>query len=146
MCRSFRKTVMRVLLPLGAAAVALWWWLRRSPQPEKTKTIQAKAPVPSAVRPAAEPKPAPKPVPPPADDLRRIEGIGPKIAATLRAAGITAYAQLAETAVGRLEEILREGGIRIAFPDTWPEQAALAAADDWEGLAALQSTLKAGRR
>jgi predicted flap endonuclease-1-like 5' DNA nuclease len=142
MCRSFRKTGVRILLPLGAAAVALWWWLRRSPQPEKTKTIQAKAPATSAARPAA----APKPAPPPADDLRRIEGIGPKIAATLRSAGVATYGQLAETDVGRLEEILREGGIRIAFPDTWPEQAALAAAGDWEGLTALQSTLKGGRR
>lgn len=83
---------------------------------------------------------------PPADDLTRIEGIGPKISEVLQAAGITGYAQLALTDVDRLKQILAEAGIRIADPGTWPEQARLAAAGDWEGLKGLQGGLKAGRR
>ena len=80
------------------------------------------------------------------DDLTRIDGIGPKISEVLRAAGIASYAQLASTDVGRLKQILDEAGIRIADPGTWPEQARLAAAGDWDELKGLQGQLKAGRR
>jgi predicted flap endonuclease-1-like 5' DNA nuclease len=79
-------------------------------------------------------------------NLKRIEGIGPKIESVLQAAGILSYAQLAETVPDRLEEILADARIRIADPTTWPEQAALAAAGDWQGLELLQSQLKGGRR
>jgi predicted flap endonuclease-1-like 5' DNA nuclease len=88
----------------------------------------------------AEPQPAPP------DDLKRIEGIGPKISSLLQDAGITTFAQLAITGAERLREILDAANIRIANPTTWPEQAALAAVGDWEGLASLQSELKGGRR
>ncbi len=81
------------------------------------------------------------------DELTRIEGIGPKISRVLREAGITTFAQLAETKVERLREILTEAGIRVLTdPSTWPEQAALAAADKWDELEALQRQLKGGRR
>jgi predicted flap endonuclease-1-like 5' DNA nuclease len=81
-----------------------------------------------------------------ADDLRKIEGIGPKISMVLKDAGILTFSRLAETDVQLLREILDQAGIRIADPETWPEQASLAAKEDWEGLQALQSTLKGGRR
>jgi DNA-directed RNA polymerase subunit beta' len=81
------------------------------------------------------------------DDLQAIEGIGPKIAGVLQAAGINNFAQLAQVDVARLQEILTEAGIsRVANPSTWPEQAELAAAGDWEGLETLQDQLKGGRR
>jgi hypothetical protein len=49
--------------------------------------------------------------------------------------------------VARLQEILAEAGIsQIADPSTWPEQAKLAAAGDWEGLETLQDQLEGGRR
>jgi predicted flap endonuclease-1-like 5' DNA nuclease len=81
------------------------------------------------------------------DDLQAIEGIGPKIAGVLQAAGINNFAQLAQADVARLQEILTEAGIsQIADPSTWPEQAKLAAAGDWEGLETLQDQLKGGRR
>lgn len=81
------------------------------------------------------------------DDLKVIEGIGPKIAGLLNAAGITTFAQLAETEVSRLEAILREADLsNIAKPDTWPEQARLAAAGDWEAFKTLTDQLKGGRR
>jgi predicted flap endonuclease-1-like 5' DNA nuclease len=80
------------------------------------------------------------------DDLQRIEGIGPKISGLLQAAGITTFAQLAAGDVGRLERIVREAGITIADPTTWPEQARLAAAGRWDELEVLQEELKGGRR
>ncbi len=101
---------------------------------------------PEEVEGVEEPEPeqaAPAPVP---DDLKRIEGIGPKISGLLQESGIVTFSQLADTDVARLEEIVRGAGIRIADPTTWPEQAALAAEDKWEELDALQDRLKGGRR
>ena len=81
------------------------------------------------------------------DDLERIEGIGPKISSLLKAAGIQTFTQLAATDVERLKHIVREeGGITIADPSTWPEQAALAAAGEWDKLQTLQDELLGGRR
>jgi len=82
------------------------------------------------------------------DDLKRIEGIGPKIADMLNAHGILTFAQLAATDVQRLQRILEEAGPRfqLADPESWPEQAKLAAAGDWTALASLQDGLKGGRR
>ena len=80
------------------------------------------------------------------DDLQRIEGIGPKIASVLNESNIVSYAQLAAMSIGGIRSILDDGGIRTARPDTWPEQAKLAAKGDWEALALLQSQLKGGRR
>ena len=82
------------------------------------------------------------------DDLVRLEGIGPKIAERLQAAGITSFAELAKTSVARLEAILAEAGprFRLAAPQTWPEQAALLAAGDEAEFQALTARLTAGRR
>jgi predicted flap endonuclease-1-like 5' DNA nuclease len=87
--------------------------------------------------------------PPAPDDLKRIGGIGPKIAGALQEGGISTYAQLAAADPDELRQIMGESDSRlrrIANPSTWPEQAALAADGDWDGLKALQSGLKAGRR
>lgn len=81
------------------------------------------------------------------DDLKLIEGIGPKISGLLNAAGITTFAQLAATDVARLRQILADANLtRLADPGTWPEQARLAAAGDWDGLKALTDSLRGGRR
>jgi predicted flap endonuclease-1-like 5' DNA nuclease len=84
--------------------------------------------------------------PPPPDDLKRIEGIGPKISGLFREAGITTFAQLADTEVSWLKQIVLDAGIRIADPTTWPDQARLAAAGRWDELETLQDELKGGRR
>ena len=80
------------------------------------------------------------------DDLTKIEGIGPRISAALISAGVTTFADLAALRVDHLKEMLREAGIRIAYPDTWPEQADLAAQAKWDELDALQGELVRGRR
>ena len=131
-----------VLIILVLLALLLWWWLRRRPEERAIPTARPEPPAPPHV---AEP-PALSPTPPTPDDLTRIEGIGPKISSLLLAAGIATFAQLAETDVSRLEQIVREAGIRLADPTTWPEQAGLAAAGRWDELEALQDELQGGRR
>lgn len=81
------------------------------------------------------------------DDLRKIEGIGPKISDILNESGIYTYAQLAASEVGDLRSILTDAGsrFRLADPKTWPQQAQFAANGDWDGLQALQDSLKHGR-
>jgi ribosomal protein L30 len=117
---------------------------------EVAETEPVKAPRARSVRatlaPAAEPTPSePAAEPAAADNLTLIEGIGPKIAGVLTAAGITTFAQLASTDVARLTEILQEANLRLANAESWPEQAALAAAGKWDELQALTEQLKGGR-
>ncbi|MCO6449410.1 MAG: DUF4332 domain-containing protein [Caldilineales bacterium] len=80
------------------------------------------------VEPKAEDEPALPDVPSEvaADDLTKITGIGPKVAAILQAHGINTFAQLAATDVEQLRQILDESGLRMISPETWPEQAASA--------------------
>ncbi len=91
----------------------------------------------------ASPEPAPAPSQP--DDLKKLEGIGPKVASLLNQAGILTFAQLAETPVSRLQDILEGAGYQYMDPASWPQQAALAAAGDWEALHKLQDELSGGR-
>lgn len=78
------------------------------------------------------------------DDLKKVEGIGPKIEETLKAAGISTFAQLATTEVEKIAEIIAEvRGNHV--PDTWPQQAGLAAEGKWEELKKWQDELDGGK-
>ena len=90
---------------------------------------------------------APEAATPVADDLEKIEGIGPKIAEVLAAAGIATFAQLAEAAPEQIREILDNAGSQFAAhdPATWPKQAELAAAGKWDELKTWQDELMGGR-
>jgi large subunit ribosomal protein L20 len=81
------------------------------------------------------------------DDLKLIEGIGPKIAEILAAAGISTFAKLAATDVAKLSEILAAAGSKFAThdPATWPQQSKLAAEGKMDELKALQDELQGGR-
>ncbi|MBK7095725.1 MAG: hypothetical protein IPH57_12000 [Saprospiraceae bacterium] len=83
-----------------------------------------------------------------ADDLKKIEGIGPKIAAILTENGVVTFADLAGTEVDKIKEILLAAGSRYKMhdPTTWPEQAKLAAAGDWDALEKLQTSLDGGKK
>ncbi len=79
-----------------------------------------------------------------ADDLKKIEGIGPKIAETLIAAGIATYAELAKAKPAQISEII--AGVRgNHVTDTWPKQAKLAADGKWDELKELQDKLDGGK-
>ena len=80
------------------------------------------------------------------DDLEVIEGIGPKIAELLNELGIKTFRQLSETTVAQIQSILDTAGqnFRMANPESWPDQADLAARNRWATLKALQQALVAG--
>ncbi len=82
------------------------------------------------------------------DDLKKVEGIGPKIEGLLNADGIWTWAQLAASPVDRLKGVLQAAGerYRIHDPTTWPDQSRLAAEGRWEELEKLQDILQGGRQ
>ncbi|MBK8954650.1 MAG: 30S ribosomal protein S1 [Saprospiraceae bacterium] len=92
-------------------------------------------------------KPAKKAKATKGDDLKIIEGIGPKIAELLAADGIDSFQSLANASIEQLQAVLEKGGSRYKMhdPGTWAQQAGLAAAEDWDALKALQESLKGGK-
>ena len=82
------------------------------------------------------------------DNLRLIEGIGPKIEGLLNDAGINSFLELKSSKVDFLKAILEDAGSRYRMhdPSTWGEQAGLAAAGKMEELKVLQQKLKGGKR
>ncbi|SEP92402.1 LSU ribosomal protein L21P [Hyunsoonleella jejuensis] len=112
----------------------------------KKETIKAepKAKVEvQAAAPKAEAKPAKKATGK-ADDLKKIEGVGPKIASTLVEAGIATFADLAKTKPEAISEII--SGVRgNHVTDTWPAQAKLAAEGKWDELKKWQDELDGGK-
>lgn len=81
-----------------------------------------------------------------ADDLTRIEGVGPKVMKVLKSAGITTFDELARAKVSDVREALNEAGLQMMNPEGWIDQARLAAKGDWQGFEKLQRKLKGGRR
>ncbi|MBL0026645.1 MAG: DUF4332 domain-containing protein [Saprospiraceae bacterium] len=81
------------------------------------------------------------------DDLKKIEGIGPKIAEILSSKGIKTFADLSKAKADNLKKILDEAGpkFNIHDPATWSKQAALAAKGSWDELKKLQDVLNAGK-
>jgi len=87
---------------------------------------------------------AKKAAPSKVDDLKKIEGIGPKIAETLAEAGITTFAKLAKTDAAKIAEIIADvRGNHVT--DTWPAQAQLAADGKWDELKKWQDELNGGK-
>ncbi len=80
-------------------------------------------------------------------DLKVIEGIGPKIEKLLKEAGINSWKELATTDPAKIKEILSEAGdsFRLADPKTWPKQANLANKGSWKALQEYQDILDGGK-
>lgn len=81
------------------------------------------------------------------DDLKIVEGIGPKIEEVLFSAGIYTFNALSNTQSSLLTDILRAAGpqYQIADPSTWPKQALLADQGKWDELKEYQNFLNAGK-
>ena len=81
------------------------------------------------------------------DDLKVVEGIGPKCEEALKAAGIDTWKALADSTPEKITEILTaaEGNFGGQVPTTWPEQAAMAVAGDWDKLEKWQDELDGGK-
>jgi len=156
------RTILAVLIGMVLAFTGvfflvwvLWWLSNRSKREQDVASIEIEVqpPQPEVETPSVAPRPGtedqeqePPAVP---DDLKRIEGIGPKFSKVLQDAGIRTFAQLAAASPDRLAQILEAADprlLRLADPTTWPEQAALAAAGNWDALGVLQGSLKGGRR
>ncbi len=82
-----------------------------------------------------------------ADDLKLIEGIGPKAAEVLVAAGLDTFEKLAKSSVSHLKEILDVSDAKVQHldPGTWAQQAQLAADGNFDELKKLQDELNGGK-
>jgi large subunit ribosomal protein L19 len=82
-----------------------------------------------------------------ADELTKIEGIGPKVSQVLMDTGITSFSDLAGTDPDVIRESLAaaEGNFAGNDPATWPKQAEMARDGKWEELKVWQDELDGGR-
>lgn len=88
-----------------------------------------------------------KPTPSNPNDLKVIEGVGPKIEQLLKKSGINNWDELANATVSRLQEILDAAGdrYRIHDPGTWPKQAELLAKGDFAAFKEYTDFLQGGK-
>ncbi|MBT8177912.1 MAG: 30S ribosomal protein S2 [Eudoraea sp.] len=113
--------------------------VKETPAAVETPKVE-KAPAPEKKK-AAPKKEAVK-----ADDLTKIEGIGPKGAEALVNAGVDSFEKLSKSKPEAIKEILTEASSRMAHldPTSWPKQAKMAADGDWDKLKDWQDNAKAG--
>ena len=80
------------------------------------------------------------------NDLTIVEGIGPKIAEHLGAAGYSTWEKLAAADISKLKDVLTEAGPRYQMhnPGTWPKQAKLVVDGKWDELKKYQDILDGG--
>ena len=81
------------------------------------------------------------------DDLTIVEGIGPKAAEALVAAGIDTFAKLAAASAEEVKAILDASTSKVQHldPTTWAQQAQLAADGKMDELKKLQDELNGGK-
>ena len=113
---------------------------KAAPVKEAKKDAKVEAPK------AETKKAAPKKSTAKADDLKKIEGAGPKAAEALVAAGVDTFAKLAKLTPEAISTILTDASSNLAHlvTDTWPKQAKLAADGKWDELKELQDKLDGG--
>jgi len=127
-----RQSLTEIVIESIAASGAK----KAAPKKEVKKAepkVEVKAAAPKAKKATGKP-----------DDLKKIEGIGPKIASTLVEAGIATYADLAKAKPAAISEII--AGVRGSHvTDTWPAQAKLASEGKWDELKKWQDELDGGK-
>lgn len=81
------------------------------------------------------------------DNLKIVEGIGPKIEELLKSAGINTWKELGASSSDQIRQILLAAGSRFKMhnPETWPEQARMADAKEWDKLKEYQDFLDGGK-
>ena len=137
-----RQSLTEIVIESIAASGAK----KAAPKKEAKKAepkVEAKAAAPKAEK-AAPAKAAAKKATGKPDDLKKVEGIGPKISSTLVEAGISTFADLAKSTPEAISEII--SGVRgNHVTDTWPAQAQLAADGKWDELKKWQDELDGGK-
>lgn len=166
--RSYRNRMYVSIVPSGAEAPVV-----AMPAPKAKPAAKKAAPAPKPA-PAPAPTPAPAaevqgiadiPAAKPAkkaaavkielpsgkkikqDDLKMVEGIGPKIEGLLHDIGIKTWQALADAPLEKVQQMLDDAGprYRIHSPTTWAKQAKLAADAKWAELEELQDRLDGGK-
>jgi predicted flap endonuclease-1-like 5' DNA nuclease len=81
------------------------------------------------------------------NDLKLVEGIGPKIEGLFHGVGVKTWESLAECSVDKCQEVLNTGGkrYRIHDPASWPMQAKMAHEGLWQQLFDWQEKHRAGK-
>jgi predicted flap endonuclease-1-like 5' DNA nuclease len=81
------------------------------------------------------------------DDLKQIEGIGPKLESVFNKAGILTFEQLSNSDESRIKQILFDASPNFKFQDakSWLYQATLAKNGDWKALLKWQEEHKMGK-
>jgi large subunit ribosomal protein L27 len=150
--RRLNRTFVSIALSDAPVAVAAKPVAKKAPA---KKAAPAPAPVAAAPQAIADlaPKKAGTKIELPSgkkikqDDLKMIEGVGPKIEGLLHDGGITTWQELADAPLEKVQTILDEAGprYRIHTPSTWAKQATLAANAQWAELEKLQDELDGGK-
>ena len=81
------------------------------------------------------------------DDLKKIEGVGPKIESLMKEGGLKTWTQVAAASPESIKEILVAAGSRYQMhdPTSWPLQAGMAAEGKWDELEKWQDEHKGGK-
>lgn len=80
------------------------------------------------------------------EDLKKLEGIGPRLEKVLNQAGIINFSQLAAASPEQLQEVLADDEqLKMHDPKSWPYQAELADKGEWERLKEYQNLLMSGK-
>lgn len=81
------------------------------------------------------------------DDLKIVEGIGPKIEALFHNHGVKTWEALSQCSTEKCQKVLDSGGSRFRMhdPKTWPRQAQLAFEGQWQELHDWQDILSGGK-
>jgi len=81
------------------------------------------------------------------NDLKIVEGIGPKIESLFIKAGIKTWQNLSQASTEKLQSILDAGGENYAMhnPSTWARQALMAYQGKWLELKDWQDSLLGGK-
>jgi len=81
------------------------------------------------------------------DDLKMVEGIGPKIEGMFKDAGIKTWKALSDASVGDCKKVLDKGGkqYQVHDPASWPMQAKMAYEGKWKELSKWQDEHNYGK-
>ncbi|MEM6379319.1 MAG: 50S ribosomal protein L27 [Bacteroidota bacterium] len=152
------ETVVAAPAPaVKAEPVATAPVVEEAPAVEETPVVaEAPAVEETPAAPVAEKKPAAKRTPKielpngkkiKPDDLKVVEGIGPKIEGLLQEAGINNWNDLANAPTEKVQEVLDAAGPRYRMhdPATWAKQAQLCVDAKWDELVEYQDRLKGGK-
>ena len=122
---------------------------KAAPKAEKAEAPKAEAKAPKAEKlvETVEEKAPKAPKAKKGDDLVIIEGVGPKAAEALVAAGIDTFAKLAAASAEEVKAILDASASKVQHldPTTWAQQAQLAADGKMDELKQLQDELNGGK-